>query len=85
MCISMVWIKYATKKAGRDAINKICEEIIGFKHEAMPHTKTSDRSTKGITTMFNHDEDLCDMRDFDKIGKSRIRDLITKRNKVQHF
>ena len=35
--------------------------------------------------MFNEDEDVCDTRDSDKIGKSAIGDLTRMGNKVQYF
>ena len=54
----MVRIKYSTNKTGHDAINEIYEEIIGFKYVVIMHDTTSDRATKVIAKMFNHDEDV---------------------------
>ena len=85
MCIGIVWIKHGTEKAGYDAINKFYEEKVGFKCKVITHAKTSDRAAKGIVTMFNPNDDACDVHDCDKLGKSSIRHLVRMRNKVQCF
>ena len=60
----------------------IFEEILGFKYEQIVYATTSDRAAKGSVTMFNYDEDACDIRDCDKIGKLVIGDITKSRNKV---
>ena len=83
--LGMARVKDGHEKAGCDLITKILEERVGFKHVEMTCTTTSDRAAKCIATMLNHDEDVCDMHDWNKIVKSAIRGLVRIRNKAQHF
>ena len=82
MCLEMFRIKDGTDKARIATINLTFENRVGFKYEKMMHPATSDRAVKGIAKAINQDEDACDMRDCDKIGKSSIGDRTTMRKKV---
>ena len=66
----MVRDKDGTDKVGCTTINKICEEIVGFKCVEIAHAAISDRASKSASIRINHDEGICDMHDCDKIGKS---------------
>ena len=85
ICLGMVRIEDGTDKVGHETLSKIFKERVGYEYNEIVHTTTSDRAAKGISTMFHHDEDVCDMHDCDKIGRSAIGDLIRKRKKVQYF
>ena len=81
----MVRVKDGAYEAGNDVLPKTFFEQVGFKRSEIKNTTTSNKASKGITTIFNHDKDLCDMHDYDKIGRSAIGYLIKTRNKVQCF
>ena len=65
--MGMARVKDGHDEAGCNSINKILEERVGFMRLEMTRTTTSDREAKYIATMLKHDEDVCDMRDCDKI------------------
>ena len=51
-------------------------------HKEICHSTISDRATKGIARMFDHDSDVCQMHDSDKIARSAAGLLTRSRNKV---
>ena len=64
----MVRIKDGAIEAANNALSKKIVERIGLKHNEIMRTTTSNRLAKGDATILNHDEDICGMRDCDKIG-----------------
>ena len=62
-------VKDDANETGHDALPKIFVKRVGFKHNEIMHTTTSYRLAKIIATIFNHDEDVCDMHDCDNMGR----------------
>ena len=81
----MARIKDGYDETENDLIDKIFEETVGFKHIEITHTTTSDREAKGIGMMLNHDEDVCDIHNFNEIEKLDIGDLVRTSSKAHHF
>ena len=84
-CLGMTRIKDGADEDGHDTLFKIFVERVRLKHNEIAHTTTSDRAAKVVATMFNHNEDVCNMHDCDKIGRSAIVYLIRTWNKVHLF
>ena len=78
----MKLVKDGASKAGYSKMN---EERVGLKRKVIVHVTSSDIDPKGIAMMFNQDEDVCGVRDCDKVGKSSVGDIVRTKNNVQCF
>ena len=70
--------------SGSEHIASTVEKVTNgrFSYTNLCHSTISDRAAKGIAKQFDHDPDVCQMHDSDKIARSAAGLLTRSKNKV---
>ena len=82
ICLGLVPILDGYNVTGVAKIQDIVKDVTRWDYEEICCSTISDRAAKGISKLFGHDEDVCQMHDGDKIGKSAVGDLLRTSKKA---
>jgi hypothetical protein len=84
VCIAFTPIPDGYDETGYKHIDQTLIELTNgkFTYNQVCHSTISDRGAKGIATRFDHEQDICQMHDADKIGRSAVGILTRSKAKV---